>query len=190
MDYYVLVYYVSAGIIADGANLKGVLSSAHAFTGIMLIPIVTHITLKYGQARALQTAFALETLGGIAKWFIFVPDAGWSVALDAILCNMVWVIMGITIPAILASICDDERKLTQEDNKGVYMAIHHWALYLGSSIAMLTSGFTLSVIGFDANLGSDQPPSSLLGMRLILAVGTSVFAIIAFQLSKKLKLQN
>ena len=190
MDYYVLVYYVSAGVVADGAILKGVLSSAHAITGMTLIPVVTYITLKFGQRRALEVAFGLATLGGIAKWFIFAPGAGWTVAFDAILCNMVWVIMGITIPAIIASICDEERRLTQEDNKGVYMAVHHWVLYLGASIAVLASGFTLSFIGFDANFGADQPPSSLFSMRLILAAGTSLFAIIAFLLSKKLRLHD
>ncbi len=65
------------------------------------------------------------------------------------------------------------------------MAVHHWVLYLGTSIAVLASGFTLSCIGFDANFGANQPPSSLLSMRLILAAGTSLFAILAFMLSKK-----
>jgi len=158
--------------------------------GIILIPVVTQITLRYGQVMALKIAFSIVTLGGIAKWFIFVPGAGWGVGLDAILCNIVWVIMGITIPAIIASLCDEERRLSKEDNKGVYMAVFHWALHLGSSIAMLASGLTLSVIGFDANLGAEQPPASLIAMRLILAAGTSFFAIIAFLLTKKLRLRN
>jgi len=121
------------------------------------------------------------------QWFIFVPGA---VGLDAILCNFVWVIMGITIPAIIASICDEERQLTKEDNKGVYMAVFNWVLHFGGAIAMVASGYTLSAIGFDANLGGEQAHSSLIAMRLILAAGTSIFAIMAFIFAKNLRLQN
>src|SRR5690606_8001293 len=53
MDYYLLVYYVHAGDITQGAISKGFLSTAYALISFMSVPLVVWLAQRYGRLNAL-----------------------------------------------------------------------------------------------------------------------------------------
>lgn len=178
LDYYLLVYYVNGGDIGQGAVWKGVLSSAYALVSIGCIPMVTRLSFRWGKLAALQWIYVLNALGGVAKWFIFVPDAGALIVVDAVLCGAIWTAMVILIPSMIADLNQQSREKDSAGHAGLFASVHGWVLSISSVLTMLGGGLMLNLIGFDASLGAAQAPSSILNMRRILSGGTIFFSLL------------
>ncbi|MDF0534872.1 MFS transporter [Shewanella sp. A32] len=179
MDYYLLVYFVSHGDITQGAYWKGVLSTAYALTGFASVPLVSYLHRRCGAVGALGWVLVLTLLGGIAKWFLFVPNIGFWIVLDAVLCTSVWTAMTTLIPALNAGLSDAESRRRCQPTAGMFAAIYNSATSLASILALLASGAALNIIGFDAAAGGAQSASSITAMRFILAGGTVLFGILS-----------
>jgi len=185
MDYYVLVYYMFDGDIKEGAVWKAVLSMGYAIIAAIYIPIVSWLSRKFGKLKALKLIFIMTAIGGVGKWFIYSPGVQWLLLLDPIFCSAIWTSMTIIIPAIVAEASDHDREKTKICRAGGFAALHHWIVALSIMFAILISGITLNIIGFDANLGSNQSTDSLHWMKLILTFGTIIPSVLAvFILSK------
>ncbi|EDY81384.1 hypothetical protein VDG1235_1002 [Verrucomicrobiia bacterium DG1235] len=50
---------------------------------------------------------------------------------------------------------------------------------VGYSLSSLGVGIVLVLSGFDAELGGNQSPNTILSLRLVLAISTAVWAILA-----------
>ncbi|WP_111977745.1 MFS transporter [Algibacillus agarilyticus] len=190
VDYYLIVYYMCNGDIAEGSIWKGVLSTSFAIMGIASIPLIVKLSSHVGIPKALQIIFLLNALGGLIKWFLFVPEVRWLISLDALFCCLVWSAMGVLIPSLIAKICDEEQSKNNEDNKGLFISVQAWVLHVSSSLAIIASGYTLNLIGFDANLGAEQTEFSLQAMRYILSGGTILFSLLAWGLLTASKLSS
>ncbi|KMT66687.1 MFS transporter [Catenovulum maritimum] len=180
MDYYLIVYRLLAGDIAAGSVWKGVLSTSYAIMGIVYIPIVTRLVRQVGQISTLKIIFLLTALGGILKWFIFVPDSRWLLLADAVFCSPVWTAMAIVMPAILADISDENSQTEARDSKGVFVSVYNWAIGIFIALAMVIAALSLNWLGFDAEMGVYQAEASLLGMKYILVFGTIISALFAY----------
>ncbi len=178
LDYYLLVYYVSDGDIGQGAVWKGLLSSAYALVSILCIPLVTRLSLRRGKLAALQYIYGLNALGGVAKWFIFVPGAGAWIVLDALLCGAIWTAMVVLIPSMIADLNQQSRQQGNTGQAGILASVHGWVLSISGVLALLGGGLALNAIGFDAGRGAAQASSTLLAMRMILAGGTVLFSLL------------
>jgi glycoside/pentoside/hexuronide:cation symporter, GPH family len=182
MDYYLLVYFVYGGDIAQGAIAKGFLSTAYALVSMLAVPIILALVRALGRLQTLMIIYLVNALGGVAKWFLFVPDIGLWILVDALLCGAVWSAMVIVLPSMVADLAQGATLSRQRKYAASYAAIYGWALSLSGVGVWLCSGFTLSLIGFDATLGGHQPAQSLCYMRLILVLGTLVFSLLALAL--------
>lgn len=187
MDYYLIVYYMYEGDIVEGSFWKGVLSTAFATAGLISVPLVVKAAKKFGQKQALQFLFLLNIIGGMFKWFVFEPRADWLLVIDAILCCSIWSGFSILVPSMLADICDREQQKSNRDNKGLYISLHNVVSHFSSSIAVIISGLTLNIIGFNAFLGAEQSSTSLLSMKVILVFGTIIFSFISYVCLKRFK---
>ena len=185
MDYYVLVYYMFDGNISEGAIWKAVLSMGYAVTAAIYIPIVSRLSRTFGKLKTLKFIFTITAIGGACKWFIYTPGVKWLLLLDPILCSAVWTSMTIIIPAIVAEASDKDSEKSEVCRAGGFAALHHWIVAFSIMFALLISGISLNVIGFDANLGSSQPLDSLKLMKIILTLGTILPSLAAlFVLSR------
>ncbi len=178
MDFYVLVYYVSAGDIAAGATWKGVLSTAYAVMGLLTIPLVVKASDRYGKKRTLMVIYLVSAIGGAAKWFIYTPGNEAWLLLDAFLGAWVWTAMSTIIPSLLADLCYLNRQQTGEFHDGVVVAKHNWALNLSLVFAFMLSGIVLRSIGFEAGAGGQQAGVTLYSMRVLLSVGSVIFSLL------------
>lgn len=193
MDYYLLVYFVHAGDIETGAIWKGGLSTAYALAGMGCVPLVVYFSRVVGKLNALKAIFILNVLGGLAKWFIFVPSMRWGIIVDAVLCSAIWTAMVVLVPSMVSDLNAAQSKADTEESirkgsakegesrthAGAYAAVHGWAVSFAGMLAFIASGLTLNLIGFEASAGPNQSDSAIFNMRVILCGGTVLFSVFA-----------
>jgi GPH family glycoside/pentoside/hexuronide:cation symporter len=182
IDYYLLVYYMNAGDIVEGTKWKGVLSTGYAILGIGMIYPVNWMANRFGKRTALTVIFGLVLAGGFGKWFIYTPGNPWKILLDPILCGPVWTALSVLTPSMLADVCDDDELRYGLRREGMLGSLFSWIQKTGYALAFFGAGLALNIVGFDAAAGGAQAPETLLGMRLMLAVSTGIWAIIALVL--------
>ncbi len=182
IDYYLIVYYMCHGDVAQGSIWKGVLSSGYAVLGLGLIPLVTWLANRWGKHLTLGVSFGLVLVGALGKWLLYTPGHNWKILLDPLFCGPVWVAINVLTPAMLADICDEDELRHGFRREGVFGAIFSWVQKTGYSLAFLGAMVTLKFTGFDNALGNAQTPGTILNMRLVLAVSTAVWAVAAIML--------
>ncbi|MGJ8680535.1 MFS transporter [Paraglaciecola sp.] len=187
MDYYVLVYHMSGGDVGLGATWKGVLSTSYAIAGITAVPIVISLSKKYGKTNTMKGIYLLTAVGGVGKWFIYQPGSEWFLLLDALLCTSVWVGMGVIVSAMIADQIDLDEKTHNIRREGIFVSLKNWIIALASTVAVISSGLTLNLIGFEALQGAAQSETAILLMRILLVSGTILSALGGFVLISQYK---
>ena len=178
MDYYLIVYYQHNGDIAQGSIWKGILSTSYAVIGLLTIPLIRKLSLKIGKKNALIIIYYLTAIGGVMKWFIFTPDTRWLLIVDAVFCAAIWTSMTMLIPSMLADLCDEDELIHHQRREGLFVSLHTWVTNFSMAAALLISGLSLNILGFDANNGGAQTTESINTMRIILSLGTIVFSLL------------
>ena len=182
LDRYLLVYYLFDGNVALGETWKGHLSLAYAVVGILAIYPVSWLARKIGKAQTVAVTFVLVLFGSIGKWLLFTPGDPLRILIDPLLCGPVWIAINILTPAMLADICDEDELRGGMRREGVFGAIFSWIQKVGYSTAFFGAFLSLKMTGFDAALGGAQTPETILRLRLILALSTAAWALLAFVL--------
>lgn len=179
IDYYLIVYYMSGGNVAQGSIWKGVLSTGYAFVGIAGIYPVNWIANRFGKRRALVLTFFLVLIGAIGKWVLYTPGNHWKILIDPLFCGPVWIAINVLTPSMLADICDDDELRHGLRREGMFGSIFSWIQKAGYSLSFFGAGLALKFAGFDAALGGAQHPKSITALRLILTITTALWAVIA-----------
>ena len=179
LDYYLIVYSIFGGDVPGGSVWKGNLSMGYAIVGILSIYPVAWLAQRIGKTRTVVIAFVLTFFGAIGKWLFFTPGSPWRILLDPLLCGPVWIAINILTPAMLADICDEDELRGGMRREGLFGAIFSWIQKVGYSTAAFGASVSLQMTGFDAALGGAQPPDTIFRIRLILALSTAVWAVLA-----------
>jgi GPH family glycoside/pentoside/hexuronide:cation symporter len=183
VDYYLIVYYMCGGNVAQGSVWKGMLSSSYAILGIIWIFPIAWLANRYGKHVTLGISFALVLLGAAGTWYLYTPSHPWKILFDCVLCGPVWVAIYTLTPSMLADICDDDELRHGFRREGTFGALFSWVQKTGYSFAFVGAMATLKLTGFDAaNAGGIQTPHTILAMRLVLTISTAVWAIVALLL--------
>ncbi len=182
IDYYLIVYHMCGGDIVEGTKWKAVLSTGYAVLGIGMIYPVNWLANHYGKRTTLAGIFGLVLLGSFGKWLLFTPGNPWKILLDPILCGPVWTALNVLTPSMLADVCDDDELRHGLRREGMLGSLFSWIQKTGYALAFFGSGVALNLVGFDATLHGAQSHGAILGMRLMLAVSTGVWAAIAIGL--------
>lgn len=172
---YIVIYHVVGGDLARGLFLNSLNGTGFAVVGFAFIPVITWLSSRIGKRGALHAVLALATAGGISKWFIFTPAAPSLLLLDSLLNGPVWVALGVLVPSMMADICDDDEWRYGLRREGMISSVFMWITKVGLSFTFLVSGVALTISGFDASLGTAQPPGTLTTMRMFFVL-SSVFA--------------
>jgi len=179
LDRYILVYYLYHGDVALGETWKGNLSLTYAIVGILSIYPVSWLARRIGKTQTVAIAFGLTFVGALGKWVLYTPGHEWKILLDPLLCGPVWIAINVLTPAMLADICDEDELRGGLRREGVFGAIFSWIQKVGYSAAFFGAFLSLKLTGFKAELGGGQMPETILRLRLILALSTAAWAILA-----------
>lgn len=183
IDFYLIVYYMFGGDVAQGSIWKGFLSTSYAVLGILWVFPVNWLANRYGKHVTLGITFALVLLGAAGKWFLYTPGHPWKILFDCLLCGPVWVAIYTLSRSMLADVCDEDELRHGFRREGVFGALFSWVEKTGYSFAFLGAMITLKLTGFNAaHPGGAQTPDTILSMRLVLTVSTAAWAIAALVL--------
>ena len=168
-DYYLLVFYVFDGDLVQGSIWKAVLSSEFALVGVSSIWLVLWLSKKFSKHVALRYIYAMAVLGGLLKWFIYVPGHPWLVCIDPLLSAPLWTALDMLQPSMLADVCDEDELNHHQRREGMFGSVFSWIWKCGISLSLLLSGIILALTGFDEQLGGAQPGSTFMMMRIAFA---------------------
>lgn len=179
LDYYLLVYFVCGGNIAEGAMWKGVLSTCFSVIGILAVWPLAWVSKRYDKRNALMIIYGMVAAGGVGKWFFFREGMPWLCVFVPLLCAPIFTANGMIAQSMLADICDDDEWRHGGRREGLFGAMHGWVGKTVASLAIFGAGVTLNLVGFDAARGVSQDPDALLAIRYILVAATTLPALIA-----------
>lgn len=177
--FYLNVFYVNDGDLGAGAWMKGWYGTALQAGGMLAIPVIVRLSHRYGKKRTLFLCTLLLGLGGLAKWFCYVPGAGWWLLLPSALMGPGQVAVLVLIPSMTADLCDLDEAESGARREGMYNAVLAWTIKIALSGSMLLSGLVLSLTGWVTSLQAHQSPGTFLTMRVAFAGGTVLFAGLA-----------
>jgi GPH family glycoside/pentoside/hexuronide:cation symporter len=172
MDYYLLVYYMFDGDIAQGSFWKGLLSTGYAVGGFVGIPIIIWFAKRTSKLTALKTTYILTILNGVFRWFIYTPGNHMWIMIDPIFGSLYWIAVGTVKQSMMADVCDDDELKHGERREGMYGAVFGWITKTAISLSAFIGGVALVMVGFNAESGGEQGESTFLGMRLLMVLGS------------------
>lgn len=177
--FYLNVFYVNGGDMAKGALLKGFAGMCFQLGGLCAIPGIVWLSQRIGKKNTFLLCTASLVVAGIAKWFCYVPDAGWLLVIPSLLLAPGLVAVMVLVPSMTADICDLDEIATGARREGMFNAVLGWMLKVALSGSIFLAGLTLNLTGWDTALKNEQTPATFLAMRIAFSVGTIVFALLA-----------
>ncbi len=207
IDYYLLVYHLCDGNIAEGSVWKAILSMGYALVGVASIYPINKLANRVGKEKSLNIVFSLLFFGAIAKWWIYHPGDGgvvfrwidssldkipwlatngnhWKILIDPILCGPVWIAINIITPSMFADICDDDEMKHGNRREGMFGAVFSWIQKTGYSLSFFGTGLALTFAGFNEKLGGLQAAGTFFSLRIYLSISTLLWAVITILLLK------
>ncbi|MEM9302213.1 MAG: MFS transporter [Pseudomonadota bacterium] len=163
---YVIIYYVFGGDQAAGSVFVGHSGLVQAFSGLIVVFIVTRLATKIGKQRAFYVSTGISMVGYALKWFIYTPENPWSVLIPAPLIAFGLAGLFTLMPSMVADVVDADELRTEERREGMYGSIYWWVVKLGQSAALFVGGILLVWTGFDVELGGNQSAEAIRLMRL------------------------
>lgn len=179
LDYYLLVYYMFDGDIAEGSIWKGILSSAYAIFAIVGIPLVGWYTRITSKLRLVQTVYVIFIVKSIVRWFLFTPGNHGLIWIDALLGSFFSIAIAMVMPSMMADVCDDDEHRCGYRREGMFSSVFSWIVKMATSLSFLIGGVALTMVNFDSALGGNQTPETFFQMRLTLLLSGIVPAVLA-----------
>lgn len=177
--FYLNVFYVNGGDMVKGAFLKGVVGTCFQLGGLLAIPGIVALSRRLGKKHTFLLCTLCIALGGVAKWFCYVPDAGWLLVIPSLLMAPGLVAVMVLVPSMTADICDLDEVTTGQRREGMFNAVLGWMLKLALSGSIFLAGVALALTGWQTDLKAAQTPETFFAMRVAFAAGTIVLAVLA-----------
>jgi GPH family glycoside/pentoside/hexuronide:cation symporter len=182
MDYYLLVYYMFDGDIAEGSTWKLIVTIGYAVMGFIGIPFIVWVCKKFTKLQALQFVYALMILNAVLRWFIFQPGNQYWIWLDPLTGGLFWIGVGTVMQAMMADVCDDDELRNTRRREGMFGAIFWWSTKLAIALSWGFAGVLLGWIGFDSQADATWTHGTFLNMRLSMCLGAAIPALGCFVL--------
>ena len=177
--FYLNVFYVNGGDMGVGAAMKGWYGTAFQVCGMFAVPAIVRLSRRIGKRRAFLLCTLTIAAGGVAKWFCYVPGAGWWLLLPSALMGPGLVAVMVLVPSMAADICDLDAAESGARREGLYNSVLSWSLKFALTGSILLANVVLHFVGWQTALQAAQEPATFLAMRISFAGGTVALALVA-----------
>ncbi len=194
-QFWVFVYYVSGGSVADGASLAGLVGTLGIVAGFAVIAIVTWLGTKVGKRNAFFVSTGISMFGYALKWFCYHPEYPMLTLLPAPFLAFglggLFTLMG----SMIADVVDLDELNTGERREGMFGSVYWWVVKVGQSIALGAGGFLLASTGLDIDLGANQAARTITLLRVydafipFVASAIAIFAIYKYPVTESTALK-
>ncbi len=176
--FYLNVFYVNGGDMGVGAGMKGWYGTAFQLCGMVAVPLIVKLSRRIGKKQAFLICTITIAVGGLAKWFCYVPGAGWWIVLPSALMGPGLVAVMVLVPSMTADICDLDAAESGARREGMFNSVLAWALKLALTGSILLANVVLHFVGWKTELQAAQAESTFFAMRVSFAGGTLALALI------------
>jgi GPH family glycoside/pentoside/hexuronide:cation symporter len=177
--FYLNVFFVHGGEMGAGAAMKGWYGTAFQLCGMAAVPLIVPLSRRVGKKSAFLVCTLTIALGGVAKWFCYVPGAGWWLLLPSALMGPGLVAVMVLVPSMTADICDLDAAECGVRREGLFNSVLSWSLKFALTGSILLANVVLHLVGWKTELQAAQSDATFLAMRIGFAGGTVLLALIA-----------
>ena len=179
LGFFLSVYHVFGGDLTEAAFFKGIGGTMFHVMGILCIPGMAWLAKRIGKLRTFELCTLSIVVGGIAKFFFFVPGAGWLIVVPNFFLAPGLVAVLVLLPSLLADVAAHDEAKQGHSRQGMYAASMTWINKLSISGVAAVSGFILILAGWVQDAGVDQAAGTFEKMRWIFSLGTVGLALSA-----------
>lgn len=190
LGFFLMVYNVFGGDEATMSFFKGIGGTTFHVVGILCIPLMASFAKKVGKRRAFEYCTASIVIGGIIKFFVYVPGADWLIIIPNFFLAPGLVAVIVLAPSLMADVAAYDEEQNGTSRQGMYAASLAWVTKLALSLTAVGSGYVLKASGWVHESGVDQAPGTFDTMRWVFSLGTIGLAIAASLVLRLYNLEN
>ena len=182
-SFFIGVFYICQGNKLEWSNIMG------GYTGVvgvgfsfLLWPLAKPLTNKLGKRMGIILGYGAALAQACLFPFIFKPGNVDVLFWVAVAYLPFGAVMGLFSNSVMPDICDIDELHYGERREGLFQAVQSFFNKAESWIVMLSSGFLLSLAGFDSKLDM-QTPDTLRNMLWMGLTPLIFFTAVAFIIS-------
>jgi glycoside/pentoside/hexuronide:cation symporter, GPH family len=167
---YLNIYYVCQGSQEFAGRLQGIIGTGYTLSSLIIIPVVAWCSNRFGKKTTLRGLMTLGAVGSLLSWVLINPDYPYLQIVGLFLGGPAVTGLWIVAPSMIADVCDWDECKNGLRREGAFGAVYGWFTKIGSSVSLMVSGLVLVLTGFRADLGAEQAPGTIIGMRVLVAL--------------------
>jgi len=179
--FFIIIFYLFQGDTAAAGNWPAWFGTVSAIaTAFLVIPVITFISQKVGKKNAFIISTVISIFGYTLKWWGFDPSNPYMMFLPIPLFTFGIGGLFTLMMSMTADVCDLDELNNGTRREGTFGAVYWWMVKLGTSLAFVTSGAILNLVGFDQSV-TVQSVETLNNLRIAdiaIPVFTACMAII------------
>lgn len=169
LGFYINIYYVHGGDMQAASVVQGWSGTTYHLSNMISLPLITWAATRFGKHRTLAVCLVFPLVGTLLKWFCYNPSYPYLQLVPVLMMGpgmaALWTLLG----SMIADVCDVDEYQNRVRREATLGAVYSWAFKCGLTLALLLSGFVLSMSGFKASLGGNQTVEALTIMRGLFA---------------------
>lgn len=179
--FFIIIFYLFQGDTAAAGHWPAWFGTVSAIaTAFCVIPVITLISQKVGKKNAFIISTAISIIGYTLKWWGFDPSNPFMMFMPIPLFTFGIGGLFTLMMSMTADVCDLDELNNGTRREGTFGAVYWWMVKLGTSLAFVTSGVILNLVGFDqsATVQSVETLNNLRIADIAIPVFTASIAII------------
>ena len=176
---FLTIYWVYAGDALAGATLGGYVGTLGTVLAFAVLPLINWACRKLQKHRALRFALIWMAIGTALKWVVVTPEHPyWQLVLPFFFSVGIGSVYTI-LPTMMADVTDIDELRNGTRREGMFGAVMAFLMKSTGTMQPILAGAVLVFSGFDADLGANQTPSTILNLRLMFSVIPAVLLLSA-----------
>ncbi len=164
---YICIYHLFGGDVTLGStHWAGVNTVGHGLA-LVTIPLVGWVAKRFGKHVALKGSLMMTGFGYLLFYVFMNPAYPYLIYVVPIFYSTGYSAIFILLPALLADVIDVDDLENGERCEGLFSASASYFMKIAYALASGLAGLTLVLVGFDAELGTAQPPGAMEAMKMV-----------------------
>jgi GPH family glycoside/pentoside/hexuronide:cation symporter len=188
---YINIYHIFAGDKVAAATMMGIWGTSFNLIAMLSIPGVMWLANRIGKHRAIMVALGMVCVSAFLKFFLYTPALPYLQLATALLHAPGLAAYLVLVNSMTADLVDYDESLNGRRREALIAAANGWITKMGVSLSFILAGLVLNTTGFDAALGDNQPPGTVLWMRILfcaipaLGTGTALLLLRGYPLTRE-----